>query len=1344
MSISSYTRKHSTTILEPENHLYMRSYRPPIPFFLVCTLLFCSFSEYLLGQEQYSFRQLSVKDGLSQNSVVSIAQDGIGFLWLATQDGLNKYDGRQFTTYPFQFTDITRPTYSKLGRIYTDRTGVVWVIPDDHLVYSYHETKDAFEPIDGVTHASTVFQDYGGTHWFGTFKGEVHYRGKDGKVHEFPLSLSHDHSIYELSDLNENKVYVLTNRHLVQIDPNTKQSQQIAPQVLLGEALAADFSAMARTSDQRIWIGTFGDGLYYMKPGSHYLERIDSNEFEGYLPNNLNILDLYFDTKQHLWVTTYGSGLFMLDFNKKSVQQFRAEKNNPRALHYNDILCAYEDNSGTLWFGTDGAGTSYYDAYLEKFNSYTNYQTPENINIDVVRALTVDSESAIWIGTSGKGLTQFEPRYNSWTTFTSTNSDIPSNRIMSLHHDSNGALWIGTQGGGLSILDNQQFKNYNRASAVSVPAMTIWTIFEDSKHRVWLGTRDEGLLQFDKSDGVLRSYRHFTVGDALVSRKNIRVIIEDPQGNFWLGTDNQGLIKFNPETEESEVFVAGTDVNAISGNGIKSLFYDPIGVLWVGTSGKGLNALDIGSGKFVNYTTDDGLSNNVIYGILPDEQGNLWLSSNKGITRFTPPGKDGRVPGIMNYDNYDALATEFNTGAYFKDDKGQLYFGGLEGLYWFNPKHISQSTFLPPTVITDFKVLNQKRSIHSDTLLAYNENTIDFSFSSLQFSEPEKNQYRYRLVPYEENWVSSGNKNFVRYTHLPPDDYQFQVISSNYDGQWNEQPERFDFTVSAPWYLTTWSKMAYVLLFILCGISIYRYLKWRWKMQLDLELKEEEASRLKELNDYKSKIYTDIAHEFRTPLTLISGPLESKLSESDLSESDRSRFSMIERNTSRLTNLVDQLLQLAKLEEGKFELQKEWGNLGLFLKTTASSFAYEAEQRRIAYRYEVEDMPTAFYDQDALDKIVVNLISNALKYGKEEGICEFSASLDHSVLHLRVANDTQNDIGDVQKIFERFYQKDRNSKGAGIGLSLVNELVKLYDGEINAQQDADKMVFTVKLPITVDEPEIDKVAVIVGKDEKDRAEFAKDLPILLVVEDNADVRDFIKAEFGKSYRILQAENGKSGVQIALKEIPDVIISDVKMPLEDGIWLCNTLKTDERTSHIPIVLLTASTARKNELEGLKAGADDYVTKPFKIKILEKRVANLISSRKLLRERYVQEGFITPKEIAITPADEAFLTRVQNIIDEHLADPAFNTAQFSRFIGMSRMQLHRKLMAYTGLSTSAFIRSQRLKQAVHILKTSDATINEVAYTVGFNTPSYFIKCFKETYKKTPTDYLQDTDN
>ena len=1299
-------------------------------------------SLYCLGltAQQFSFRQLTVKEGLSQNSVVSIAQDSLGYLWLATQDGLNRYDGRSMKTYPFQFTDITRPTYSRLGRVFVNVEGDVFIIPSDHKLYKYNKVRDAFFVIDQIENASCIWQDDSKQYWVGTSTGQVF--SCDPKLSSVKAKFmdSSKRQIKKIGNWNKDSLYVLSEKSFFLIHRKNLGATNFQLETLLGETISSNLSTVILGHDKTPWIGCHGDGLFYYDMVTKSIRRLDNAEYDGYLPQDLVILDLFFDSKKRLWVTTYGDGLYLVDFNTEKITHFSEQKQDPRGLHYNDILCAYEDNSRTLWFGTDGAGASFYDADLEKFNSYTNYQAPANINIDVVRAITVDTDDNIWIGTSGKGLTNYEPATNSWVTFTTLNSDIPSNRIMSLHLDTEGALWIGTQSGGLSIKDGgNNFKVYNETSSIPIPSKTIWNIFEDRQNNMWLGTRDNGLILFDKRKGILKQYTEFKVADSTLVRKNIRVIAQDPKGVFWMGTDEQGLIKFDPKTERSTAYVANDSLSSIASNSIKSLYHDQNNVLWIGTSGGGLDALDTTKEVFHNFSTQDGLPNNVIYGVLPDEVGNLWLSSNKGITKFRPSPGFTSPPEIINYDNYDGLATEFNTGAHYKHSNGQLYFGGLEGFYWFDPQSISVNQYLPKTAITDFEVLNESKSIYVDTILRHDENTIDFSFSSLQFSEPEKNQYRYRLLPYEEDWVATGNKNFVRYTHLPPDDYEFQVVSSNYDGKWNDDPEKFSFTILAPWYFNAWSKTLYVLLLLLTAVLVYRYLNWRWKMKMDLQLKEEEANRFKALNDYKSKIYTEIAHEFRTPLTLISGPIESKLSEPHISEEEINSFSMIERNASRLTNLVDQLLQLASLEEGKFQLDKQWGNLGLFLKSIASSFKYEAAQHTIDYDYQVQDMPNALYDEDAMDKIVVNLISNAIKHGKPNGKCRFSAKLVTNNLILDFQNETRQKIRNVQKLFDRFYQDNKAAKGAGIGLSLVQELVKLYKGEIKATQNDGEIHFRVSLPIALEPIEPDETESAIQATR--REDKAKEVPILLIVEDDDDIREFITSEFGKSYKVVKAKNGKSGITKALDFVPDIIISDIWMPIKDGIELCNTLKTDERTSHIPIILLTASTDKQNELKGLKAGADDYVTKPFKIKILEKRVENLVKSRRLLRERYGQENFLKPKDIAITPTDEIFLTKLEKVMDEHLADPDFNVTNFCKLMGMSRMQLHRKLMTYTGLSTTAFIRSQRLKQALYILKTSDATINEVAYTVGFNTPSYFIKCFKEVYKKTPAEYLQD---
>ena len=1288
-----------------------------------------------IAQKQFSFRQLTVKQGLSQNSVVSIAQDSLGFLWLATQDGLNRYDGQSIKHYPFQFTDITRPSFSRLGKVYVDREGHVFIIPSDHKIYKYDPVKDTFLSVGTITNVTTIWQDILKNYWVGTSGGEVFMLNPDFSIRPSQFKIKLKGQLKSIGKRSNDELSILSEKSLAFLNYHTNSLREISLETLLGEKMLSNLNAISMDDKGTLWIGYYGDGLFYYDEATHSIRRLKDASFDGYLPKDVMILDLFFDKQGRLWITTYGDGLYLVDFSSDKIDHFSEQKQNPRALHYNDILCAYQDGSGSLWFGTDGAGASFYDADLEKFNSFTNYQTPPNINIDVVRAITLDDANNVWVGTSGKGLTKYEPDTNSWITYTTTNSSLSSNRIMSLHYDADGELLIGTQSGGLHIMDkNKTLRTNIPFNETYLSTATIWNIFEDSSKNMWLGTRDNGLIQFDKKEGVQKQYIAFKVNDSIVVRKNIRVITQAPQGALWLGTGEKGLIRFDPKTKKTSVIT--TENSSLSSNAIKSLYQDPKNnVLWIGTYGKGLDAYDIDANKFYHFSTENGLPNNVIYSILPDEAGNLWLSSNKGITKFSPPESFRSMPAITNYNNYDGLATEFNTGAYYKHKEGQLYFGGLEGFYWFNPQSIVENQYLPKTAITDFKVLNVSKSIYSDTLLQHNENTIDFTFSSLQFSEPEKNQFKYRLLPYEKDWVTSDNKNHVRYTRLPPNEYEFQVVSSNYDGKWNYKPEKFVFSILAPWYFTTWSKTLYVLLLILTAILVYRYLKWRWKIKLDLQLKQEEATRFKKLNDYKSRIYTEIAHEFRTPLTLISGPIESKLAAPDLAEKDEDTFKIIERNASRLTSLVDQLLQLAQLDEGKFQLQKEWGNLGLFLKSIGSSFEFEAKQHKIEYHYEINAIPKAWYDEDALYKIVVNLLSNAIKYGKKGGQCRFNARHERGFLIMTVSNDIQKGIEETQKLFERFYQTNKDSKGAGIGLSLVEKLVHLYEGEIEVQQPGGTIHFIVTIPLITQQGEL-----LQENFESEQENTKNGKSILLVVEDNHDVLEFITSEFEKSYKIVKANHGDMGIKKAFDHIPDIIISDVRMPHKDGITLCKTLKNDERTSHIPIILLTAGNDKQSELKGLKAGADDYVTKPFKIKILEKRASNLVESRKMLRERYSQENFLKPKDIAITPTDEVFFTKLEEVINQHLSNPEFNTAKFSKLMGMSRMQLHRKLIVYTGLSTSAFIRSQRLKQALQILKTSDATINEVAYTVGFNTPSYFIKCFKEAYKKTPAEILQ----
>lgn len=1304
---------------------------------------------------------MSGHQGLSQNSAVSVTQDSIGYLWIATQDGLNKYDGRQFTVFPFTFEDNTKPNYSKLGKVYKDREGGLWIIPSDRILRKFDYAEQTFGPVGELKDASVVFQDRSLDIWAGTFShGLFKLEPRTGKFVQVAPFDGGQTPIYSISQQDPEHILLATNGRLIAFDKRSGRSEALVFKDRYGKEIRANFSDIETDPSGRQWIGSFGDGLFFRKKNDPTLHRISELPFTDPLPVNLNIEDLYLDSSDRLWVATYGRGLFLIDFRSSTIDRFVAEKHNPKALHYNDILCIYEDDSGIIWFGTDGAGLSYYDEYLEKFNSFTNYQTPEKISIDVVRSIAVDSNATVWVGTSGKGLTQYEPASNSWRTHTvdySSENTLSSNRIMSLFVDRENELWIGTQGGGLDIREGQGgFVSYNNLSKPSLSANTVWCIYQDEQGRIWLGTREEGLIQFDKQKGEIKKYKHNPLDENSISSNNIRVITSDGKGNLWIGTETDGLVFFDTSQERFKSFKSSGREGFLTSNRIKSLYYDGSETLWVGTNGGGLNSLDIEKNQFKSFTVENGLANNVIYAILPDKSGNLWLSSNKGITKFGLPKSDSLPPHITNYTNYDGLATEFNTGAYYRGIDGTLYFGGLDGFYWFRPENLEENTTLPKTTITGFEVYGKAKSTVGTLDLPHDQNTVSVTFSSLQYSLPEKNEYRYRLLNYDEAWVDAGNKNFARYTRLPPGTYEFQVKSSNYDGVWNDVPASLSFTIKPPWYLTTFAKFGYFVTFVFVVLALYKYLKWRWRIKMSLQVKEEETLRLKKLNQLKSKLYTDISHEFRTPLTLIAGPIDAKLGEGRLSDEEYSNFSMIKRNTNRMIALVDQLLHLAKLEKGGFELKMNKGNIELFLKMLTASFEYHAQRKQIKYEVDIKDIGEAFYDEDALDKIVGNLLSNAFKHGIQGGLCRFEASKEGDHLKIHVKNEIApgSDI-DVEKLFTRFYQKDEFMEGAGVGLSLVRETVKLYKGKLEGVREGDNFIsFRVLLPVfkttdkpdkarglSTDEPETDEVGYRQTKDGADtNNEGTDDRPILLIVEDHPEIREFLKSVWKEKYEVYEAADGQEGIDMALRIVPDLIVSDVRMPKINGIELCKRLKADERTSHIPIIVLTAGTGEDYEMRGLQSGADDFVEKPFKIRVLSKRVDNLIEGRRALRTKYSQELKLQASDMAITSTDELFLNKVQQLLDDKLGDPQFNAKVFSAHLGMSRMQLHRKLQAYTGLSTTEFIRSQRLKLATHILRTSDITVNEVAYAVGFNTPSYFIKCFKETYKTTPAEYLK----
>ena len=1319
-------------------------------FGIFVAMLCVSFSVF--SQQDISFAQLSVNNGLSQNSAVSVSQDQDGFLWIATQDGLNRYDGKEFKIYKKKFVDITQGNHLQLGKVFADSKNRIWIIPDSSIPELLDKATDKFQATGGVESASCIYEDSLGNVWVGSFLGQLFkWNEKTQSFEEFwndPTREIKDIETYEKESL------LITFKDGVALF-NTKT---------LGITLfdlpshQTFYSSCKVDHKGNIWVGSLNKGIWVISSGK-LVGKPASALFETskYPLDSKMIIDITIDSRQNIWFGTYGRGAIVFNWKDQIFSHFGYTKQNPRSIHYNDILCIYEDYSGTIWFGTDGGGLSFYDRYLEKFNFFHNEQVPENINIDVVRSIYVDENDHIWIGTSGKGLTEFNPSTKAWKTYTFNGSlhkkFIAGNRILSIMGDGNGKLWVGYQDEGLSILDlrSRTFTHFNVNSNISPPAKTIQKIFKDVEGRFWLATRNSGLIQFSPQKGILRQYKYNPDNPLSIPENNIRTIEQSKDGLLWIGTETHGIASFNPDTDEFISFKHNSEnPNSLSSNKIKSICIGNNNILWIGTNGAGLNAMNLSTMEFTHISTEDGLANDVIYGILPDDEGNLWLSSNMGIAKLS--FSDSLDFTITNFTNYAGLASEFNTGAYYRHNNGTKYFGSLEGIYWFRNEDIVLNDIAPKTAITELFVFNEPISTNSAPILKHNQNTITINMASLVFSSPNKNEFQYMLVNHDQDWVYAGTNHQARYTKLRPGEYTFLAKSSNYDGTWSDEPVSLSFTITPPWFKTDWAYIVYVMMFIMSIYSLYRYLKWYWFMQVKLRLKENEAARLKEVNDFKSKLFTNISHELRTPLTLISGPAERLLTQSG-NPLQKSQLNLIKHNANRLLNLVDQLMEVSRLKSGKQKLNVNKGNLGLLIQTIVVNHFTIAIEKNISIKTHIPLITEVWYDADKMEIIVNNLISNAIKYGKPDTEIYLECKVSEGILLLTVTNesDTKFDEADSEYLMERFFQKNNTSDGFGIGLSFVHELVKICHGDIEIDFSKNG-VFQVIVKVQINNSafhsnQLEKEKVnddFLIEQDSNALKAKNDAPIVLITEDNNEFRKFFIAVLNPFYRILEAKNGREGLTLAFENIPDLILSDIMMPEMDGVEMCNQLKTDEKTSHIPIILLTAKSSEEDVLAGLKAGADDYFSKPVSSAKLLLRIEKLIDLRMKLRNHYGTKARISPKELTLTSIDEKFLTKVKEVVDKDFCDSSFSVEDFAQKLSMSRMQLHRKLTALTGLSATSFIRGQRLQMAMDRLEENTGSIAEIAYEVGFSSPSYFIKSFKECYKMTPSEYKKIKQN
>ncbi len=1347
------------------------------------------------------FQRFSIQEGLTHNSVLCMIQDKRGFLWFGTYDGLNRFDGYQFKEYNQDYQDTTSISQNLIIDLHEDSKGRIWVGTAGSGLCSLDPVTEKFTryPIiyeengktNRITTISAIQEDNNGLLWIGTTTGLYILDPEKRKSEPINLyDIPHGNVIINSLFLDSaGDLWAGTFGHGI------FKISKTATQPIIhwtfdedAEGTIAHNNVMSIFEDSQgtIWVGYInGMDSLDRKSGNFIHFKHDPNNPNSLSTNILNSRTITEDSWGNLWIGTT-DGLNKLNKERTVFTRFHSDPNNPHSIGGDDIHAVLHDKMGNLWLGTVNGGVSLTNLQPREFYLLQNEPgNPNSLSSNMVRSIFEDKDEMLWVGTEGGGLNKYDRKNGVFTHFIhepKNPKSLLNNLVSSVLEDSKGNFWIGYGGsnfyiniGGVSKMDSssKNFKHYDIRSTdfLKEAERDVFSIFEDKSGVIWLTTQN-GIKRFLPESETWDHFLHIKSNWDGISDSWCYTIFEDSRNDLWIGTGSKAMNKMDKKREgKFQHFSAKPhNPNSLSSHSIRHIVEDQQGYLWFATSGGGICQYDPKTGNFTPYTKKHGLPSNSISRVEIDEEGKIWMSTNKGICRFDPISKE-----VQSFDlGYGSLKHHFttgyvNAGSSTKGKDGTLYFGGSDGVVYFHPQKIKPAPNPAPVVLTQFNVFDKAVAGWDESsaiILPHDQNFISMEFASLSFVNAHNNRYAYYLENFDQDWIYTDDRRFVSYTNLMPGEYVFRVKASNYDGVWSESGINLNLTILPPWWQTWW---AYLLFFTVALLALYLMRKsvlyWD-RINTNLRLQQIEAEKMHELDHAKSAFFANISHEFRTPLTLISGTVDTLKKRERNSNFRSDAYELIEKNASKLLQLIQKLLELSKLESGKLSVELRPGNLTEFLESLAGSFISLFESREIYFQTEMpEEEIYASFDAPKLEMILSNLLSNTYKFTSEGGEVCFSAEVEPDgagYLKLTVlVKDTGIGIqkGKLDHIFERFYQeessKTRTYEGTGIGLSLVKELTNLMGGKVSVTSTLGKgSVFKVEMLLKIVAPHEMRIEGVNRNNshslvlkshytsnlESQDESILSDKPKILLVEDNVDLRKFMRGQLEYGYMILEANNGSSGYKKALNSLPDLVVSDVMMPDMDGISLCEKLKSADITSHIPIILLTARADMESRLEGLEMGADDYLTKPFKVEELSARIKNLLESRRKLRDRYQASFSLDPKEITETSIEEKFVKKLLNIMEKHHTDPDFDVETLGKEIGMSRTNLYRKLKAIINQHPTEFIQSFRLKKAVMLLKCNSGNISDVAYSLGFNSLTYFTRIFKKHYGVTPSEYLQ----
>jgi len=1123
---------------------------------------------------------------------------------------------------------------------------------------------------------------------------------------------------------------------------------------------AIHFIAQDRTG--QFWLGTDKSGLYSWRPGESPQHHAH-DPADPYSLSDDDVRAINIDNAGRLWVGTF-SGLNIFDHETKRFYRYAQEIGNPRSLSNGSVRAIEFDQRGSAWVGTYYGGVNYYNPDSYRFTHHQPQKGIGELSHPVVSAFWEDAKGNVWVGTEGGGLNYWDRNNDTYTQYwhTPEKADGLSGSNVKTVIGRGDSLWVGTFATGLHLYrpSTGEWQHWTQADG-GLSNSNVYALLLDGK-TLWIATYGGGINAMNLHTGEIRAYLPSQTNSTTIGTNVTRVLMKDLRGQIWVGT-REGLLKVIHEPNGEVRFEHFLQESMICG-----LYPGRDSTLWVGTYQEGLFLLDANGNLIRQFEQADGLPSQSVFGILEDEDRDIWLSTEKGLARI-----DHHDKSITTYNYSDGLDNpEYNFNSAFQSRSGEMFFGGTQGFTSFMSAAIRTNTFLPPLVFTHLWFAGEPVRSGDDTGLltvplnetegltfSYNQANFTLGFAALDFLNPANNQYAYQLEGLDQDWKFVQGQAEVSYTLQRSGDYVFRLRGGNNDGLWNRQERRILITVLPPPWRTREAYLLYAGLLLLCVIAGYRFIQMRHRLQLEqLTTVQQE-----ELHQAKLRFYTNVTHEFRTPLTLILGPIED-LMRKGVSAGGERQLQSIQQNAQRLLRLVNQLLNFRSLEHDHNRLRVAEGNFVPFVKEVYLSFQEQARIKDITYRFEASLQEILlWYDRDKMEKVLYNLLSNAFKFTPSGGNITVKLGETDNTVAVEVCDSGPGVPTELwSRIFERFVQEEvpagNKTKGSGIGLALAKQLVEMHGGEIGLKEGLGPgACFHLYLPkgnthfseedMLPDFKSSENMQAYVEKAQREPqatpSPFEQLTPkqsrqTLLVVEDNEEVRMYVEGIFAENFEVLLAENGNIGLKMAREHVPDLIISDIMMPGMDGIAMCSQLKSTVETSHIPIILLTARTGQIFRVEGLETGADAYLTKPFSPYELQLKVHNLLEARQRIRDRFHTTLKLEPKEITVTSADEAFLTRSMEIVEEYMEDPTFTVEVFAHELAVSRPLLFTKIKAITNQTPNNFVKSLRLKRSAQFLVQSDMGVAEIAYKVGFRDARYFSKCFQKEFGKTPSEY------